>query len=308
MIDQLRALAVFAKVVELGSFRAAAKALSVSPSVVSHHVSELERHLSLPLLYRSTRRLALTPDGEKLVGAAREMVDAAERGLDGVSGRSETPTGALRLTVPAFLAGTAFSRDLAAFAAAHPQVALTVSFSELTRDLLRDGFDMAIRMGRLDDSTHKTRKLADMGRLLVASPRYVAARAPLVTPRGLASWDLVQLSSRPAEVTVQAPGKKAQTVAITPRIAVDSAAAVRELVIAGAGVATLPEVTVRDDLVAGRLVGVLAGWQPASVGVYAVWPGNAQRPGLTMRFIEFISTPMATLFESVQPAAPRHRR
>ena len=79
MLDQLRSLAVFAKVVELGSFRAAAQAFSLSPSVVSHHVSQLEERLSVPLLYRSTRRLALTPDGERLLTSAREMVDAASR-------------------------------------------------------------------------------------------------------------------------------------------------------------------------------------------------------------------------------------
>ena len=86
MLDQLRALAVFAKVADLGSFRAAARALGLSPSVVSHHVRELEARLALPLVHRSTRRLALTPDGELLVAEARAMVDAAERGLGAVTG------------------------------------------------------------------------------------------------------------------------------------------------------------------------------------------------------------------------------
>jgi DNA-binding transcriptional LysR family regulator len=297
MLERLRALAVFAKVAELGSFRAAARALSLSPSVVSHHVSELEGHLSLPLLYRSTRRLALTPDGEKLLAAAREMVDAAERGLDAVSGRSATPTGTLRLTAPAFLAETRFSHDLATFSSAHPKVRLVVSFTDAPRDLLRDGLDLALRVGRLEDSTHKTRKLADMRRVLVGSPRYVGARKPARTPRDLETWDCIQLSSRPAEFTLNAPGtRKAVSVAFTPKVSVDSAAAMRELVIAGAGIATLPDVTARSDIERGRLVEVLPGWRTELLGVHAVWPHNAQRSGLTLRLVEFLGSRVAALF------------
>lgn len=303
MLDHLRSLAVFAKVVELGSFRAAARALSLSPSVVSHHVSELERRLSLPLLYRSTRRLALTPDGEQLVVAAREMVDAAERGLDALSGHSHTPTGALRVTAPAFLAETRFSADLAAFQAACPKVSLTVSFTDAPRDLLRDGFDLALRIGRLEDSTHKTRKLADMRRLLVGSPRYVGARKPPRAPRDLETWDFMQLSSRPAELTLTSPGRHAPVVIpFVPKIAVDSAAALRELAVAGVGLVTLPEVTVRADVASGRLVEVLPAWQAAVLGVYAVWPSNAQRAGLTLRFVELMASRVAELF-----AAPSER-
>lgn len=299
MLDQLRSLAVLAKVAEFGSFRGAARALSLSPSVVSHHVSELEGRLSLPLLYRSTRRLALTPDGEKLVAAAREMVDAAERGLYSVSGRSATPTGTLRLTVPAFLAETGFSRDLAMFSSAHPNVRLSVTFTDAPRDLLRDGLDLALRIGRLVDSTHKTRKLADMRRILVGSPGYVSAQKPARTPGDLETWDYIQLSSRPAEITLTSSGKKkAVSVAFKPRVSVDSAAAMRELVIAGAGIATLPEVTVRSDVERGRLVEVLPHWHTELLGVHAVWPNNAPRAGLTQRFVDFMSSRVTALFAS----------
>ena len=159
MIDDLRALAVFARTVELGSFRGAAKALALSPSVVSHHVALLESRVGVPLLYRSTRRLALTPEGERLFASAREMVEAAERGLDGVNGRSESPSGLLRVSVPAFLANTAFPRDLAAFSAEHPRVRLTVGFSDGRRELIQDGLDVALRIGGLEDSSLRARRL-----------------------------------------------------------------------------------------------------------------------------------------------------
>jgi DNA-binding transcriptional LysR family regulator len=297
MIENLRALAVFAKVAELGSFRAAARALSLSPSVVSHHVSALERRLSLPLLYRSTRQLALTPDGERLFASAREMLDAVERGLDAVSGQSENPAGALRLTAPAFLAETSLCRDLAAFSTAHPRVSLTVSFTDARRDLLRDGLDLAFRIGKLEDSALKTRKLADMRRLLVGAPRYVSAREAPRTLRDLQGWGFVQLSSRPAEIAMSPPGKKTPvTLTFAPRIKVDSAAAMREMVLAGAGLAGLPEVTVRGDVARGSLIEVLPTWRMSSIGVHAVWPDNAQRPGLTLRFLDFIEERIAGLF------------
>lgn len=297
MLDHLRSLAVFAKVAELGSFRAAARAFELSPSVVSHHVSELEARLALPLLYRSTRRLSLTPDGERLFAAASEMVGAATRGLDAVSGRSATPTGSLRLTAPAFFAETGFCRDLAAFSAAHPNVQLAVSFTDAPRDLLRDGLDLALRVGRLEDSTHKTRKLTAMRRVLVGAPRYLAAQRRPRAPRDLEAWDYIQLSSRPPELTLAAPGaKRPVTVAFTPRVAVDSAAAMRALVVSAVGIATLPEILVRTDLASEHLVEVLPGWQPPVLGVYAVWPHSAQRAGLTQRFVDFMADRAAALF------------
>lgn len=296
MIDALRSLAVFAKVAEHGSFRAAARDLSLSPSVVSHHVSELEGRLSLPLLYRSTRRVALTPDGEKLVVAAREMVDAAERGLDAVTGRSAMPTGTLRFTAPAFFAETGFCRELAAFSSEHPGVRLAVSFTDAPRDLLRDGLDLAFRVGRLEDSTHKTRRLADMKRLLVASPRYLEGRRTPKTPRDLAGWGFVQLASRPAEVTLSAPGKKPVSITFDPKVSVDSAAAIRQLVLAGAAIATLPELLVRADLARGRLVPLLPAFRSPVLGVHAVWPNNAQRATLTLRFIDFLAPRVRSLF------------
>lgn len=297
LLAQLRALAVLASVAELGSFRAAARALGLSPSVVSHHIAELERRLALPLIYRSTRRLALTADGARLAEAAREMVDAAERGLDATSGHSDAPTGSLRVTAPAFIADAGLCRDLAEFAAAYPKVALTASFSEEPRDLLRDGFDVAIRIGRLADSSHKVRKLADMSRVLVGAPGYVHARKAPRAPRELVGWDFVHLSSRPAEVALVRAGKARPVVlGFRPRLAVDSAAAMRALVLAGAGVATLPEVLVRGDLARGGLVPVLRGWLPPAVGIFAVWPGNAPRAALTARLIDFLAPRLAALF------------
>jgi DNA-binding transcriptional LysR family regulator len=292
MLEQLRALAVFAKVVDLGSFRAAARFLGLSPSVVSHHVRELEARIAAPLLHRSTRQLSLTPAGERLVVFARQIVEAAERGLHGISSGG----GKLRITAPAFLAPTPLGRDLALFSLQHPRVELMISFGENTRDLLRDGFDVALRIGKLTDSTYRSLKLADMQRLLVASPALLERGVRIRSPRDLEQHPFIQLSSRPPVLSLSAPRRKPVTLRMRPNVSVDSAAAIRELVLAGAGIATLPELLVRDDVAHGRLTIPLPRWTVPPVTVYAVWPEHAQRSELTRAFVAFVRPRIASLF------------
>lgn len=302
MLDELRALAVFPSVVEQGSFRGAARTLALSPSVVSHHVRSLEESVGVALLYRSTRKLVLTPAGERLAVEAQAMVASAERGLDQARGLGETLSGALRVTMPAFLAETSICRDIAAFARTHPEVRLTLSFSEVPKDLLDDGFDLALRMGALQDSTHKTRKLAEMQRVLVAAPELAASQRPLRTPEDLASWPFVHLGSRPPALSLrhQKHGKEAK-VAYTPAVLVDNAAAMRGLMLAGVGLATLPEALVRTDLASGRAVEVLGAWRVAPIAVHALWPDGAVKPTLTLRFLDEIGPPIAALFAPTAP-------
>ena len=177
MLDQLRQIAIFAKTVDHGSFRAAARSLRLSPSVLSHHVTQLEQSLGTALIYRSTRKLSLTPDGERLLTAARAMLDAAEAGLQEVSNQRQQPSGMLRVTVPAVLAQSELVDRMANFATGYPNVRLSLDFSDVRRELIGDGFDVAIRMGWLEDSSLKARKLFDVDRRLVAAMCYLETRA-----------------------------------------------------------------------------------------------------------------------------------
>jgi DNA-binding transcriptional LysR family regulator len=294
MLNELRALAVLAKVVEVGSFRGAARALSLAPSVVSHHVSELETRLGVPLIYRSTRKLSLTPAGARLASDARGMVEAAERGLDGVRAGGARPRGTLRVTLPAFLADSSVCGDLTEFSRAHPEVQIVASFNDAPHDLLRDGFDVALRIGTLENSGHRTRRLGVMHRVLVGVSAFRS------TPSDAERLPFVHLASRPATIALT---RKGQEIAFrfVPTFSVDSAAAIRALLVAGAGVGTLPEVMVRDDLASGRLTEVLSGWRVQPVAVHAVWPSSPVRATLTHRFVEFLAPRLARLF---RPGAP----
>lgn len=292
MIDHLKSLAVFAKTVEHGSFRGAARELALSPSVVSHHISSLERTLASRLLHRSTRHLSLTPEGQALYASSREMLAAAQRGLDVL----QTTSGHLRMSAPAFLAETGFCRELAAFARKNENVRLSIAFSEVRSDLLRDNIDLAIRIGPLPDSSFKARKLADMRRVLVASPQYLDGRAKPKSIEDLADWDFIRLSAVRPELALLPPKKKTpRTISYEPRISVDSATGMREMAIAGLGLASQPEVLARSELARGRLVEVLPGWKLPSMPVWAVWPDGSAQPRLTVRFVEFIGERLATL-------------
>lgn len=288
MIDELRAMAVFARTVETGSFRAAARELELSPSVVSHHVAQLEERLGVALLYRSTRRLSLTHDGEKLLDAATAMLQAAERGLNAIAGRSAEPSGRLSITVPGFFARGTLIDDIAAFAQAYPKVQLAINFSDEKRDLIRDGIDLAIRIGALKDSALKSKKLSVVQRRLVAAPAYIAARKKPRGPADLEGWDWIGLSMRPDHKTLIGKRGSTHRIGFTPRVTVDSIDAMSRLAVAGLGLATPPAFLADDDIRAGRLAEPLPGWQAEPLGVYAVWPSNAGKESLTMRLLRFL--------------------
>lgn len=290
MLDQLRQIAIFAKTVDHGSFRAAARSLRLSPSVVSHHVTQLEQKLGTALIYRSTRKLSLTPDGERLLAAARVMLEAAETGLQDVSNQPQQLSGMLRVTVPAVLAQSKFVDQIAAFAAKFPNVRLSLDFSDVRRELIGDGFDVAIRMGWLEDSALKARKLFDVDRRVVVASAYLESRRPPASPRDLTDWDWIELAPVWHKKPEFKNGSKRMEIARPEsQISVNDAQALHRLARLGAGLAIIPDFLIEADVDAGALQVVLPQWTVPSVGVYAVWPSNAPRDGLVKKFVESLA-------------------
>ena len=282
-------MAIFAKTIDHGSFRAAALALNLSPSVVSHHITQLEEQLGVALIYRSTRRLSLTRDGERLLAAARSMLEEAEAGLSAISDQSESPSGELRVTIPAVLSQSDLVRKIAGFTRDYPNVRLSLDFSDTRRELIGDGFDVAIRMGWLKDSTLKARKLFDVERRLVASRDYAAGKPPPTSPSDIADWDWVVLSAVQAQrPKFEKPGKAPISVKLPVKIAVNDANAMASLALAGAGLAIVPEYLGRPGLESGDLVHILPDWSVEPIGVFTVWPANASKSGLTRLFIDHL--------------------
>ena len=290
MLDHLRQIAVFAKTVEHGSFRRAATALNLSPSVVSHHISQLEERLGVALLYRSTRRLSLTREGEDLFASAQAMIDAAETGIAAVSSHSEQPSGELRITLPAILSHSGIVDHIAAFSQTFPKIKLSLDFSDVRRELIRDGIDIAIRMGWLQDSTLKARKLCAMDRCTVASAAYLKDRPTPKVPADIEDWDwigLTPVAAKPATLT-KTDGTQARILP-KPQISVNDAHALYRLVKAGAGVGIIPKFMVTGDIANGSVEPLCPDWEPAPVGIYAVWPPNVPRGSLQSRFVTFMA-------------------
>ncbi|WP_420413141.1 LysR substrate-binding domain-containing protein [Roseibium sp.] len=295
MIDQLRAIAIFAKTVDHGSFRAAAQALNLSASVVSHHVSELEKQLGVALIYRSTRKLALTPDGEQLLAAAHDMITAAETGLQAVSYIGQAPSGDLRVTIPSTLAQSGLVDRIAAFSAAYPKVNLTLDFSDTRRELIGDGFDIAIRMGWLKDSSLISKKLYDVPRNLVASKQYLERKPSPKSPEQLVDWEwLILAPARSRKTEFKKTGSDPITVKPNGNITVNDAHALYRLAFCGAGLAVVPDFLAQADLANGTMERVLPEWSVEPVGVYAVWPPNVPKQGLSRLFVDKISGQLST--------------
>ena len=289
MLDQLRQIAIFAKTVDHGSFRGAARALDLSPSVVSHHIAQLEERLGSALLYRSTRQLSVTDDGKRLLAEARVMISAAEAGLQAVANRNRQLSGVLNVTLPAVLAQSALIDRIAAFSASHPNVRFILDFSDTRREVIGTGIDVAIRMGRLTDSSLKSRKLYEIKRRLVASTSYVEGRPPPASPEDLKDWDWLELSPVRLKPEFRRPGRRTARPKPTPRLSVNDAHAIYRLARAGAGLAILPEFLSNEDVASGSMRHVLPDWRLDPIGVFAVWPPNAPREGLTTHFIEALS-------------------
>lgn len=289
MIEQLRALAVFAKTVDHGSFRKAARELGLSPSVVSHHISRLEEQLGVALLYRSTRKLSLTRDGERLIDSARAMVRAAEAGIGTARDHADELSGTLHITAPAVLASSPLARQISAFVGAHPKVVLSIDYSEQQRDVIGEGFDVAIRMGWLRDSSLRARKLYDVERILCAAPTYLRGRPSPVTPKDLEDWDWLHLDPVGVRHTFRHASRKAVSVTPSPRISVNNASALYHLSLSGAGLAAVPRHLAEAHLETGAIAVVLPEWRLRSVGVYAVRPHNAPRRGLAAAFVKAIA-------------------
>ncbi len=290
MFDQLRQIAIFAKTVDHGSFRGAAKELELSPSVVSHHISQLEEHLGVALLYRTTRKLALTREGEQLLMSTHPLLEAVEDAVSQISNSSSTPTGEIRMTVPGVLAQSHLTDALAAFSLKYPSINLILDYSDVRHDIISEGYDLAIRMGLASKNSSAARKLQQLERCLVASADYVKDKPNVSKPEELLSWDWVSLSQvRHIKPTFRKRRAKSVTVKPKYHVSATSAQAVYQLARSGAGLAIIPQSLAEQDVASGRVVHVLPSWVLDPVDVYAEWPTNAPKHGLIKLLVNEIS-------------------
>lgn len=290
MLDQLRQIAIFAKTIDHGSFRGAARELRLSPSVVSHHISQLEEHLGVVLIYRSTRKLALTREGEQLLASTRPLLEAVDSVFTELSDSTGSPSGEIRITTPSVLIQSPLTELLACFSMDYPQVKLTLDFTDVRQDLIDSGLDIAIRMGMQVKKSATSRILFSLRRRLVASREYLECRPKITSPEDLLDWDWIELSPvHHIKPTFRKSGSQPVTIKPDAHISANDAVAMYRLARAGAGLAVVPECLAEADVASGLVEYVLPKWTLESIDVFATWPSNAPRHGLIKLFINEIS-------------------
>lgn len=274
-IDRLKRMAVFARVVELGSMSAAARELDMTPSAVSQQLRQLEAETGVILLHRSTRKLTTTEVGQAYYEDCAAMLHAA-RNADGRLGDlRDEPRGELRIAVPVGFA-TYLAPALAPLLRAYPALALRIFADDRQIDLIGERIDLAIRIGRLTDSNLIARRMAEWRHAMVASAGYASEHGLPSTPEELALHPMLILSvmNQPEYVDLHRDGEPARRVRVGGRIVSNNSRALAQMMLQGLGILRLPEPDAAPLLADGRAVRVLPQWSMPPLGVFAV---TAQR-------------------------------
>jgi len=293
-MDRLAAMQAFAKVVETGSFTRAADVLGISRTMATVHVGRLEEHLHVRLLNRTTRRLSLTEAGNayyERCAALLAEIGSLESSLEAMS---EEPAGVLKISAPVSFGVLHLGEALAEFAQKHPAVRFDVSLNDRTVDLVDEGYDLAIRIAQLLDSSLVARRLATASLRVCASPGYVRKHGAPKHPR--------ELASRPCLGYAYAGAgdkwtftRRAETIEV--RVRTESRAnngdLIRMMAVHGQGVALQPDFIVAGDLAAKRLVRLLPGWDAGELGIFAVYPSRKYLSAKVRTLVDFLAARFA---------------
>jgi DNA-binding transcriptional LysR family regulator len=290
IVDTSAGLAAFVRTIETGSFSDAARLLGASPSAVSKSVARLEARLGVRLIQRSTRTLALTAEGalyfERVAPLIQALADAEQalRTPDDVSGL-------LRVAAPSDLGRTVFAGWAERFARAHPRLKLELRIADRQVDLIREGYDVAIRVGALLDNRLTARRLTTLQPVLVAAPAYLARRGQPATQADLAEHACLRYLTPAGPF----PWTWADGSSLVPDGPFDTndGVVLRQAALAGAGIAQLARIAVADDLAAGRFDIVLPHLPMPGLEVHALHAYGRQAPQRVRLFIAFLQQQFA---------------
>ncbi|MGN6479188.1 LysR family transcriptional regulator [Luteibacter sp.] len=283
-------LSVLVAVVETGNFARAADALGLSPSGVSRAIGRLEARLGVRLLQRTTRSVHLTDEGERLVAQVGPLLSGIEEAAISAAGDSQAVRGRLRVSLDPMFSRLVVAPSLTGFLAEHPQLEIEIVTRDDIGDLIAEGIDVAVRFGVPESSSLVARKLLDTRVLTVAAPSYLAAHGTPRAPKDLLAHQCLQfrdpVTRRPFEWEFHRPGK-VTTVDTTGPILVTDSATMYGLCVAGAGIAQVLEVSVRDALEDGRLVELFPDHAEETFPLYAFYPTRRHAPPKVRAFVDF---------------------
>ncbi len=288
-MDRLELLRAFLAVAEAGSFAAAADRLGLARALVSKRVAALEQRLGARLFARTTRRVGLTSEGADLLPRARRILAEYEAALAELArGRGE-PHGRLRLTAPTSFGIRHLGPVLAEFARAHPALAIEIALDDRFVDLVEEGFDLALRIGELPDSSLIARLLAPIRLVLCAAPAYLERHGAPREPADLARHRCLHYRHARAGTRWQLRREgRRETVSVADHFVADNGDVLAAAAEAGLGILLSPTFIVADALRAGRLVRVLADWEVPEFALYAVWPPGGRPPLRVRALVDFL--------------------
>jgi DNA-binding transcriptional LysR family regulator len=291
-MQNLTDIAIFVKVVELASFTAAAEALDMSQPVVSKAVTRLEEKLGARLLNRTTRRLSLTEAGSELYSRSVRALAEIENAELEVARFQTEPRGMLRVSAPMSFSILHLGPALQGFQTRYPGVTLELSLDDRQVDLVEEGFDVAVRIGRLQDSNLIARKIAPCRQVLCASPAYLAQRGEPERPEDLLAHSCVlySLLSSPREWRLVGPDGELHTVPINGTVQSNNGLVNRAVALAGGGIVLLPTFYLGEQLRSGALKPVLCKFKPQELAVYAVYPERRNLMPKVRAFVDFLAT------------------
>ncbi|MEE4668908.1 LysR family transcriptional regulator [Pseudomonas alliivorans] len=284
-MDRLLLMSCFVRTVETGSFSAAGRDLGLGQPNVSRYVAALEDHLQTRLLHRSTRKLTLTPEGERYYADARRILDSVEQSESSLRG-NVTPSGLVRVACPTALAHTFIVPHVASFLGRYPELSLDLQINDRYVNLVDEGAELAIRIGHLEDSAMRARPLAWFERVCVASRAYLQKRGSPSSPDDLKDHDCLIY-------TLLSTGTnwrfKDSEVPISGRLRVNSPEAIREYVNAGLGIAQGPRWLYEEGLKSGNLQLVLNDYVAPPVPIQVVYLANRLLPQRAIVFMDFMA-------------------
>ncbi len=291
MLDRVTSMQVFARVAALGSFSAAARALNLSQTMVTKHVAALEDRLGVKLLHRSTRKLVLTEGGRNYLAACERILAEIEEAEASASLDRIEPRGILRLNVPLTFGLRHIAPALPEFNRLHPAVSFDLGLADRFVDLIEEGWDLAVRIGRLKDSSLVARRLAPCRTVVCAAPSYLKEHGTPETLDDLTQHNCLGYTLPSAiEANRWTFGQDGEIVVpVQGNLRANNGDALLAAAVAGQGLIYQPTFIVSESLREGALVPVLGGYPTGEFGIHAVLPSGRQAPAKVRAFIAFLA-------------------